>query len=126
MSQEFWSSRILKSLSEPKTLNDLVKEVGLTRQTLSKLLKDMEVRGLVSRSFEKPVKGRPRSLFSAVKNPNRGTKTLISEPLERQDLMLVKFGAFRKLCRLNREEVCTKLGRSCRLKNCFLAIRDLC
>ena len=123
MSQEFWFSRILSSLSDPKTLNDLVREVGLTRQTLSKLLKSMEANGLVSRSYEKPKKGRPKSLFQAVKNGRKAPTTFMPEALERQDLILVKFGAFRKPCRLNREEVCTKNSRGCRLKNCHLAIR---
>lgn len=57
MSQGFWSSRILDSLSEPKTLASLVEEVELTRQTLSKHLKAMEARGLVARSYEKLGKG---------------------------------------------------------------------
>ena len=122
MSQEFWFSRILKSLSEPKTLTDLVKEVELTRQTLSKHLRAMEAKGLVSRSYEKRGKGRPRAIFLAVKRREEAVKISLPEGFERQDPILVKFGAFRKLCRLNREEVCTKTGRGCRLKNCSLAI----
>jgi len=47
MSREFWFSRILERLSEPRTLAGLAKEVGLTRQTLSKHLKAMEMKGLV-------------------------------------------------------------------------------
>ena len=123
MSQEFWFSRILESLSEPKTLTELVREVGLTRQTLSKHLKVMEARGLVSRSYEKQRKGRPKSLFITVKKGREVAKTFMPEALEMHDLVLVKFGAFRKLCRLNREGVCTKTGRGCRLKNCPLTIK---
>ena len=107
-------------------MNDLVKEVGLTRQTLSKLLKAMEAKGLIYRSYEKPRKGRPKSLFLAVKKGVKGTKTFTPEASERQDLILVKFGAFRKICSLNKEGVCKKNGRGCRLKNCFLAIKNLC
>ena len=124
MSQAFWFSRILKSLSEPKTLANLVKEVGLTRQTLSKHLKAMEAKGLVSRSYEKPKKGRPKSLFLAVNRGSEDVKTIMPEAFEREDLILVKFGALRKLCRLKREEVCTKTGRGCRLKNCPLAMGE--
>lgn len=123
MSQEFWFSRILDSLSEPKALVSLAREVGLTRQTLSKHLKAMEARGLVSRGYEKSGRGRPRSLFLAVKRGEEGAKPPSPQALERQDLILVRFGAFRKLCRLNRGEVCIKTGRGCRLRNCPLATR---
>lgn len=114
----------MKSLSEPKTLTDMVKEVELTRQTLSKHLKAMEAKGLVARGYEKRGRGRPRAIFIAVKKREETSKASLLEGLKRQDLILVKFGALRKLCRLNREEFCTKTGRGCRLKNCLLAIRE--
>ena len=79
MSQEFWLSRILNSLSEPKTLAGLAREVGLTRQTLSKHLKAMEARGLISRTYEKKGKGRPGTLFLAVKGVGETAQT---SPLE--------------------------------------------
>ena len=123
MSREFWFSRILERLSEPRTLAGLAKEVGLTRQTLSKHLKAMEMKGLVSRSYEKPERGRPRTLFIAVKE-GRVAKRPPLEPLRRDDLILVRFGAFRKLCSLNRREICTKTGKGCRLRNCPLATRE--
>ena len=113
--------RILKSLSEPKTLAELVDEVGLTRQTLSKYLKALEAKGLVSRSYEKPGRGRPKSLFLAVKKGEKAVKASTQKPLERRDLIHVRFGAFRKICRLNQDGICTKTRRACRLRNCPLA-----
>ena len=102
----------------------LAREVGLTRQTLSKHLKVMETKSLVSRSYEKLGKGRPRAVFLALKKREMPAKSFPSETEKRQDLILVKFGAFRKLCRLNRDDLCTKTGRGCRLRNCPLATKE--
>ena len=125
MSEGYFRRRIGSALGEggrptPKTLGELVGELGLSRTTVLKWLKILKEQGLLR---EEPLivgRGRPRFLYHPT-STLLGSVNLPEEGLS--ETLLVDFQTLQRACRHRKGGRCKETLNRCRASICPLRLK---
>jgi predicted transcriptional regulator len=111
VSRELLFAKVYAALEskQPRTLEEIVDALGVSRMTAFRFLKELVSKQLVRREEEIHGRGRPRVLFYATKNLERMIQLARQDRYAEDSILSIPFSLIKSMCRHHKGGMCKAL-----------------